>query len=125
MYRSHKFLHRIFRPPAKDAPAGVFPPPVPILNFVKIVPIFHWREKRRTPHPPEPPPSVQFEKWGHFPKIFSMVTLNIKVVPDEKIKKFLMEKYQIPDYQADVCVAFAQEMWEKQSSLRPLMILMR
>ena len=36
------------------------------------------------------------------------VTLNIKVVPDEKIKKFLMEKYQIPDYQADVCVAFAQ-----------------
>ena len=36
------------------------------------------------------------------------MTLNIKVVPDEKIKKFLMEKYQIPDYQADVCVAFAQ-----------------
>mgnify|MGYP004629979247 FL=1 len=36
------------------------------------------------------------------------VTLDIKVVPDEKIKKFLMEKYQIPDYQADVCVAFAQ-----------------
>ena len=33
------------------------------------------------------------------------MTLNIKVVPDEKIKKFLMEKYQIPDYQADVCVA--------------------
>ena len=26
----------------------------------------------------------------------------------QKIKKFLMEKYQIPDYQADVCVAFAQ-----------------
>ena len=36
------------------------------------------------------------------------VTLNIKVVPDEKIKKFLMKEYQIPDYQADVCVAFAQ-----------------
>ncbi len=36
------------------------------------------------------------------------VSLNIKAVPDEKIKKFLMEKYQIPDYQADVCVAFAQ-----------------
>lgn len=36
------------------------------------------------------------------------VTLNIKVVPDEKIKKFLMSKYQVPDYQADVCVAFAQ-----------------
>ncbi len=36
------------------------------------------------------------------------VTLNVKVVPDEQIKKFLMKEYQIPDYQADVCVAFAQ-----------------
>lgn len=36
------------------------------------------------------------------------VTLNVKVVPDEKIKKYLMKEYQIPDYQADVCVAFAQ-----------------
>lgn len=36
------------------------------------------------------------------------VTLNLKVVQDEKIKKYLMSDYQIPDYQADVCVAFAQ-----------------
>lgn len=36
------------------------------------------------------------------------VTLNVKVVPDEKIRTFLMKEYQIPDYQADVCVAFAQ-----------------
>lgn len=36
------------------------------------------------------------------------VTLNVKVVPDELIKKFLMNQYQVPDYQADVCVAFAQ-----------------
>lgn len=36
------------------------------------------------------------------------VTLNIKVVPDETIKKYLMSHYQVPDYQADVCVAFAQ-----------------
>lgn len=36
------------------------------------------------------------------------VSLNIKVVPDEKIKKFLMSHYQVPDYQADICVAFAQ-----------------
>ena len=36
------------------------------------------------------------------------VTLNIKAVSDEKIKKFLMSRYQVPDYQADVCVAFAQ-----------------
>ncbi len=36
------------------------------------------------------------------------VTLNIKAVLDEQIKKFLMRRYQVPDYQADVCVAFAQ-----------------
>lgn len=36
------------------------------------------------------------------------VTLNIKAVQDEKIKAFLMSNYQVPDYQADVCVAFAQ-----------------
>ena len=36
------------------------------------------------------------------------VTLNVKVVADEKIKKFLMSNYQVPDYQADICVAFAQ-----------------
>lgn len=36
------------------------------------------------------------------------VTLSLKAVPDEKIKKFLMEKYKVPDYQADVCTAFAQ-----------------
>ncbi len=36
------------------------------------------------------------------------VTLNIKAVPDGQIKKFLMRRYQVPDYQADVCVAFAQ-----------------
>ena len=52
------------------------------------------------------------------------VTLNLKAVPDEKIKKFLMAHYQIPDYQADVCVAFAQEMSEKRSSLQHRMILM-
>lgn len=36
------------------------------------------------------------------------VTLNLKVVPDKKIKKYLMEERKVPDYQADVCVAFAQ-----------------
>ena len=36
------------------------------------------------------------------------IKLDIKAVPNDSIKKFLMEKYQIPDYQADVCVAFAQ-----------------
>ena len=36
------------------------------------------------------------------------VRLSLKAVPDEKIKKYLMEHYQVPDYKADVCVAFAQ-----------------
>lgn len=36
------------------------------------------------------------------------VTLDIKAVADEKMKKLLMSRYQIPDYQADVCIAFAQ-----------------
>ena len=36
------------------------------------------------------------------------VTLNLKAVGDEQIKSFLMEKCGIPDYQADICVAFAQ-----------------
>lgn len=36
------------------------------------------------------------------------VTLNIKPVADELVKKYLMENVQVPDYQADICVAFAQ-----------------
>jgi len=36
------------------------------------------------------------------------ITLNIKVIADEIIKEYLMSIYQVPDYQADVCVAFAQ-----------------
>lgn len=36
------------------------------------------------------------------------VTLNVKAVPDERIKKYLMKEFLIPDYQAEVCAAFAQ-----------------
>lgn len=36
------------------------------------------------------------------------ITLNIKSVKNEVIREFLMNHYQIPDYQADVCTAFAQ-----------------
>lgn len=36
------------------------------------------------------------------------VLLNVKAVPDEAIQKYLMSHYQIPDYQAQICVAFAQ-----------------
>ena len=36
------------------------------------------------------------------------VVLNMKPVPDDKIKKFLMEELEIPDYKANICVAFAR-----------------
>ena len=36
------------------------------------------------------------------------VVLNMKPVKDEQIKSFLMKEMEIPDYKADVCVAFAR-----------------
>ena len=36
------------------------------------------------------------------------IILNLKAVPDDDIRSFLIEKYQIPDYKADICTAFAQ-----------------
>lgn len=36
------------------------------------------------------------------------VILHMKPVADELVKKFLMEKMQVPDYKAEVCVAFAR-----------------
>ncbi|MCM1175705.1 MAG: DNA polymerase III subunit delta [Blautia sp.] len=36
------------------------------------------------------------------------VVLNMKPVPDHKVKKFLMEELEIPDYKANICVAFAR-----------------
>lgn len=36
------------------------------------------------------------------------ILLNLKPVANDKIRVFLMGKYKIPDYQADVSVAFAQ-----------------
>lgn len=36
------------------------------------------------------------------------VMLNMKPVADEKVRKFLMEELCVPDYKADVCVAFAR-----------------
>lgn len=36
------------------------------------------------------------------------VILNMKPVGDDAIKKYLMEQLQVPDYKADVCVAFAR-----------------
>lgn len=36
------------------------------------------------------------------------VVLNMKPVPDEQVKRYLMEQLQIPDYKAEVCVAFAR-----------------
>lgn len=36
------------------------------------------------------------------------VMLNMKPVPDAQVRDYLMEHVQVPDYQADICVAFAQ-----------------
>ena len=36
------------------------------------------------------------------------VVLNMKPVSDELVKKYLMEQLQVPDYKAEVCVAFAR-----------------
>lgn len=36
------------------------------------------------------------------------VVLNMKPVADELVRKFLMEELMVPDYKADVCVAFAR-----------------
>lgn len=36
------------------------------------------------------------------------VMLNMKPASDELVRHFLMEHVQIPDYEADICVAFAQ-----------------
>jgi len=36
------------------------------------------------------------------------VVLNMKPVPDELVKKYLMEELHTPDYKAEVCVAFAR-----------------
>ena len=36
------------------------------------------------------------------------ITLNLKSVNEDLIKAHLMKKYQIPDYQAEVCAAFVQ-----------------
>ncbi|MBQ0043100.1 MAG: DNA polymerase III subunit [Lachnospiraceae bacterium] len=36
------------------------------------------------------------------------VVLNMKPAPDEEIRAYLMRELQVPDYKADVCVAFAR-----------------
>ena len=36
------------------------------------------------------------------------VVLNMKPVADDKVRRYLMEELQVPDYKADVCVAFAR-----------------
>lgn len=36
------------------------------------------------------------------------VVLNMKPVPDVLVRKFLMEQIKVPDYKAEVCVAFAR-----------------
>lgn len=45
------------------------------------------------------------------------VVLNMKPVADEKVRKYLMQTLEIPDYKADVCVAFARGNLGKAKAL--------
>lgn len=45
------------------------------------------------------------------------VVLNMKPVRDELVKNYLMEQLQVPDYKADVCVAFARGNLGKAKAL--------
>lgn len=45
------------------------------------------------------------------------IVLNMKPVEDKQVRKYLMEELHIPDYQADVCVAFARGNIGKAKSL--------
>ncbi len=46
---------------------------------------------------------------GLLPTIISRcVVLNMKPVPDKLVKKYLMEELGVPDYKANICVAFAR-----------------
>ena len=45
------------------------------------------------------------------------VVLNMKPVADTQVKKYLMEQLRIPDYKAEVCVAFARGNVGKAKSL--------
>lgn len=45
------------------------------------------------------------------------VVLNMKPVRDELVKNYLMEQMQVPDYKADVCVAFARGNLGKAKAL--------
>lgn len=45
------------------------------------------------------------------------VILKLRNIKDQLIKKYLMEQMQVPDYKADICVAFAQGNMGKAISL--------
>lgn len=45
------------------------------------------------------------------------VVLNMKPVPDDMVKRYLMKELQIPDYKADVCTAFARGNLGKAKAL--------
>jgi DNA polymerase-3 subunit delta' len=45
------------------------------------------------------------------------VVLNMKSVPDAQVRRYLMEELQVPDYKAEVCVAFARGNVGKAKSL--------
>ena len=55
---------------------------------------------------------------GLLPTILSRcVVLNMKPVADDLVRNFLMQQLQVPDYKAEVCVAFARGNIGKAKSL--------
>ena len=53
------------------------------------------------------------------------VMMKLRNIKDQLVKKYLMEQLEVPDYKADVCVAFAQGNMERRLCLRIQNILMR
>ena len=56
--------------------------------------------------------------FSFLPTILSRcVVLNMKPVPDQEVRKYLMEHVEVPDYQADIAVAFAQGKHRKSRQI--------
>lgn len=51
------------------------------------------------------------------------VVLNIKPVPEDLIKKYLMQKVEIPDYRASICASFARGNVGRAIELAPMRYL--
>ena len=53
------------------------------------------------------------------------VMMKLRNIKDQLVKKYLMEQLEVPDYKADVCVAFAQGEYGKSDHAGPFGIFQR